>query len=104
MDKDFDSYMSYVGGETSPPAGALEICVADLVLSDIEIQNSLLPEIQNCLLLNTSASGLRNSRSEKNYKDTAEEAQSIQVLAPQAESKSRPPKVQEGNDHHWYDA
>jgi hypothetical protein len=36
----------------------------------------------------------------KHYKDTAEEAQSNQVLATQAESKSRPPKVQEGNDRH----
>jgi hypothetical protein len=42
--------------------------------------------------------------SEKHYKDTAEEAQSNQVMSPQAESKARPPKVQEGSDRHWYDA
>jgi hypothetical protein len=35
---------------------------------------------------------------------TAEEAQSIQVLVPQTESKTIPPKVQEGIDHHWNDA
>jgi hypothetical protein len=50
------------------------------------------------------ASGLQNSRSEKHYEDTAEEAQSNQVLGPQAESKTRPPKVSEGIDRHWYDA
>ncbi len=34
VEEDFDSYMSYVAGETSPPAGALEICaLADLMLS-----------------------------------------------------------------------
>ncbi len=54
-------------------------------------------------LFDTSASGLQNSRSENHYKDTAEEAQSIQVLAPQSESKARPPKVQEGRDRHGYD-
>ena len=38
MNEDFDAYMSYVAGETSRPAGALEICaLADLMLSDIEI-------------------------------------------------------------------
>ena len=36
--EDFDTYMSYVAGERSPPAGVLEICaLADLMLSDIEI-------------------------------------------------------------------
>jgi hypothetical protein len=36
---DFDSYMSYVAGQTSPSAGALEICaLADLMLSDSDIE------------------------------------------------------------------
>jgi hypothetical protein len=36
--EDLDAYMSYVAGETSPPAGTFEICaLADLMLSDIEV-------------------------------------------------------------------
>jgi hypothetical protein len=46
-------------------------------------------------LLDTSPSGHQNSRFEKHYKDTAEEAQSILVLVPQAERKTIPPRVQE---------
>ena len=43
VDEEFDSYMSYVAGETSPPAGALEICtLADLMLSDREIHRQQL--------------------------------------------------------------
>ena len=64
VEEDFDSYMSYVAGETSPPAGALEICaLADLVLSDIEIHRSTVMKATLTKYLDTETGAMRKSSS-----------------------------------------
>jgi hypothetical protein len=60
VDEEFDSYMSYVAGETSPPAGALEICaLADLMLSDIEIHRPTVMKATLTKYLDTETGALR---------------------------------------------
>jgi hypothetical protein len=57
---DFDTYMSFVAGETSPPAGALEICaLADLMLSDIEIHRPTVMKATLTKYLDTGTGAMR---------------------------------------------
>jgi hypothetical protein len=62
VDEDFDDYVSYVAGETSPPAGALEICaLADLMLSDIEIHRSTVMKATLTKYLDTGTGAMQKS-------------------------------------------
>ena len=60
VNEDFDAYMSYVAGETSPPAVALEICdLADLMLSDIEIHRPTVMKATLTKYLDTGTGAMR---------------------------------------------
>ena len=61
--EDFDTYMSYVAGERSPPAGVLEICaLAGLILSDIEIHRPTVMKATLTKYLDTGTGAMRKIR------------------------------------------
>jgi hypothetical protein len=63
VDEDFDDYVWYVAGETSPPPGALEICaLADLMLSDIEIHSPTVMKATLTKYLDTGTGAIRKNQ------------------------------------------
>ncbi len=63
MNEDFDDYVSYVAGETSPPAGVLEICaLPDLMFSDIEFHRPTIMKATLTKYLDTGTGAIRKNQ------------------------------------------